>query len=251
MHNRQAEMRLEMNYPLMRGDGMGEEYQKTVREYVAKVMLERGWSQAEIGKRVGVAQSTIQRALDPDYPHKTKATLLFEIERASGVPLPPEISPGGLFDRGRDYEPPSNGRPFMGSKNPRSQELRPVYASAHGGDGEQILAPGEVVEWRAPPQRWDSVKGLYGFYVVGDSMEPRINAGEMVWIHPHRKPAPGQEAVFIRRAGVAGETPIMVKLYVRATSAFWVVKQFNPSKEFQLRRDEWDCQLIVDIDLNR
>ncbi len=233
---------------------MIDEYQKLVREYVAKVMLERGWSQAELGMRAGVVQSTIGRALDPNYPHRTKATLLFEIEKVSGIPLPPALRPGvapGLFDRSREYEPPPNARPGLSSRSLRGDLQRPVYASAHGGDGEQVLAPGEVVEWRSPPQRWESVKGLYGFYVVGDSMEPRIGPGEMVWVHPHRKPAPGQEAVFIRRAEPGGDQAIMVKVFVKPTAAFWVVKQFNPPKEFKLRKDEWDVQLIVDIDLNR
>ncbi|OFX00705.1 MAG: hypothetical protein A3E78_11140 [Alphaproteobacteria bacterium RIFCSPHIGHO2_12_FULL_63_12] len=158
---------------------------------------------------------------------------------------------GAINGRGSAFEPPPNANPVISAARPKSDDLRPIYSSVHTVDGEQILAPGEVVEWRAPPQRWDSVKGLYGFYVVGDSMEPRINPGEMVWIHPHRKPGLGQEAVFIRRSDTGHNTPIMVKVFIKATAAFWVVRQYNPPKEFQLRKDEWDCQLIVDIDLNR
>lgn len=229
------------------------EYQAAVRAYVAKVMHERGWSQEELGTRSGAAQSTIGRALDPEYQFQTKATLLFAIQKASGIPLPAELAPGspGLFDNEREYQTPTpNARPMSGATSPRSAELKPIYASAHGGDGDQILTPGEVVEWRAPPQRWDSVRGLYGFYVVGDSMAPRINPGEMVWVHPHRQAQPGQEGVFIHR-GDNGESPIMVKELVRSNTAHWTVKQHNPPREFQLKRDEWDCQLVVDIDLNR
>lgn len=225
------------------------EFDQKAMAYVRSVLKELSINATALAEMAGVSQTTITRPLNqPDAGYRITEKTIRRIEEATGIPFGAD----GVADKGREYDAPKpNARPLFSATNPRSNELKPIYASAHGGNGDQILAPGEVVEWRAPPQRWDSVRGLYGFYVVGDSMEPRINPGEMVWIHPHRTPSPGQEGVFVKRTADPGETPIMVKELVKTTSANWVVRQHNPKKQFELRRDDWDCQLIVDIDLNR
>ena len=208
-----------------------------------------GLSQMQLGKAVGRSQSTVAEwetgGTDPrrNIVEKIAETLNVEVTWLEFGVAEEDPAP---------YMPAANARPAFSSNDQRDgTKLGPIYASAQGGDGEQTIATGEIVEHRPKPQRWASVKGLYGFYVVGDSMAPRINAGEMVWVHPHRKPAPGQEAVFIKKTDNGGDTLVMVKVFQAQTAGKWIIRQHNPKKEFELKKTEWECQLIVDIDLNR
>ena len=208
-----------------------------------------GISQAQLAAAVGRSQSTVAEwetgGTDPrrNIVEKIAETLDVEVTW---------LEFGNPDENPAPYQPAANARPAPSANDQRDgAKLGPIYASAQGGDGEQTIATGEIVEHRPKPQRWASVKGLYGFYVVGDSMSPRINAGEMVWIHPHRKPAPGQEAVFIKKTSNGEDTLVMVKVFAGQTAAKWVVQQHNPKKVFELKTADWDCQLIIDIDLNR
>ena len=208
-----------------------------------------GISQAQLAAAVGRSQSTVAEwetgGTDPRRNIVEKIAETLDVEVAW-------LEFGSTDEDPSPYVPAANARPAFSSNDQRDgNKLGPIYASAQGGNGEQTIATGEIVEHRPKPQRWASVKGLYGFYVVGDSMSPRINAGEMVWVHPHRKPAPGQEAVFIKKTQNGDDTLVMVKVFTSQSAAKWIVKQHNPKKEFELKKSEWDCQLIVDIDLNR
>ena len=213
-----------------------------------------GISQADLAAAVGRSQSSVAEwetgGTDPrrNIVEKIAQTLAVNVEwlefgDAGEDPLP--------------YAPPANAsqaiasEAFSSNDQPDGNNLGPIYASALGGDGEQTIATGDVVEHRPKPQRWVRVKGLYGFYVIGDSMSPRINAGELVWVHPHRKPSPGQEAVFIKKTKDDQPTSVMVKVFMSQSPTKWVVRQHSPKKDFELKKSEWDCQLIIDIDLNR
>ena len=60
----------------------------------------------------------------------------------------------------------------------------PAYGHAVGGkDGEFILNGNQVTEVLAPASL-SSVPDAYAVYVVGDSMEPRYFAGEVVFVNP-------------------------------------------------------------------
>lgn len=206
-----------------------------------------GISQAELARLVGRSQSAVAEwetgGTEPRRNIVEKIAAVLDVS-----PLWLEV--GGVVEAGRLYEPYSGEEGGFVEGGQTLNDPGPVYATMAGGDGEQVVTS-DIVEYRPKPSKWSNVKGLYGFYVISDSMEPRINAGELVWVHPNRRPAPGQEAVFTRRGSNANASHAVLKVYVGQTPAFWIVKQYNPEKEDELSKAEWDCQLIVDLDLNR
>jgi len=66
----------------------------------------------------------------------------------------------------------------------RGPALIPVYGHALGGkDGGFILSGNQVSEVPVPPNL-ANVPDAYALYVVGESMEPRYFAGEIVFVNP-------------------------------------------------------------------
>ncbi len=65
----------------------------------------------------------------------------------------------------------------------------PVYASAEGG-GEVILITSEPMDFIRRPEPLLSVRDGYACYVIGDSMSPAYEQGDLLLLHPGRPARP-------------------------------------------------------------
>lgn len=112
----------------------------------------------------------------------------------------------------------------------------PIYASAQGGPTGMTLSfePIEHAKW---PEPLIGVKGGFGMYVVGDSMEPAYWQGDMILVHP-TKPARNGDDVLVVKSNGNGEHAAMVKRLVKGGGDEIVVKQYNPGNEFPIPRSE-------------
>lgn len=120
----------------------------------------------------------------------------------------------------------------------------PVYASAEGGGGALIIT-NEPIDYVRRPEPLLSVRDSYGCYVIGESMSPAYEQGDLLLIHPNRPVRSGDDCVFVRDPG-DGSQHALVKRVLRITPEKWRVRQFNPAKDFDLDRGQWQkAQLIV------
>ena len=127
-----------------------------------------------------------------------------------------------------------------------AQQIRPddrdkgrtmeVWASAEGGDrGAMIITTGPI-DYIARPKQF-TLKS-FAVYLIGDSMSPAFEDGDQLYIDPERRPRAGHDCLFVK--AVDETTYIaLAKRLVRATADKWIVRQFNPPKDFQLNRAEW------------
>lgn len=119
----------------------------------------------------------------------------------------------------------------------------PIYAAAEGGQGSEVLTT-DPINFVSMPEPLQDVKDAFGVYIIGESMVPAFEPGDIVLIHPHRSPR-GDDDVLISRS-YGGAAQVLVKRLIRATPSAWKVRQFNPPKEFELKRQDWPmCRLIV------
>jgi len=76
-------------------------------------------------------------------------------------------------------------------------------------------------------------------------MSPAYEQGDLLLVHPGRPVRPGDDCVFVRDQG-DGTQQALVKRLLRITTEKWRVRQFNPAKDFDLDRSQWEkAQLIV------
>ncbi len=123
----------------------------------------------------------------------------------------------------------------------------PIYASAEGGPGE-IVRSTDPVDWYPRPAQVAHVKDSYGLLVMGESMAPEFDPGDIALVNPILPPLPGKPCIFYTE--LHGEARATIKRFLRASGSVWHVYQHNPpkgaAKEFTLSRKEWSiCHRVL------
>jgi DNA-binding XRE family transcriptional regulator len=197
-------------------------------EIIRRKREELGWSQAQLGNRVGISQPAIKKIEAGDSRHskflpkiaQVLAIPLSDLDLSlSGVVGAPEVVPAARILGERDF---------------------PVHASAEGGPG-QIIVSHDAVDFMARPAPLIHVRDSYGLLITGTSMEPEYRQGDTALVNPHLPVIQGE--VYIFYAEKAGEARATIKYLRRATTDKWLLSQHNPPdglpKDFTLTRREW------------
>jgi phage repressor protein C with HTH and peptisase S24 domain len=119
----------------------------------------------------------------------------------------------------------------------------PLYGQAVGGvDGEFVMNEGNKLSDVTAPPGLESVSGAYAVSVSGESMEPRYFDGEVVFVHPKRRPVRG-DFVVAQIQNPNSSTPLaFVKRLIRYNEGGLVLEQFNPPKQMR-----FDHQTVVSL----
>lgn len=146
----------------------------------------------------------------------------------------PELPPDTLQTPQR---PPPNAR-LLPPVEYTGLSTVPVYGQAIGGeDGRFVLNGQKAADVFAPPAL-ASVRNAYAVYVVGESMEPRYFAGEMVFINPHMPVRQGDFVVIQVEADEDdGDRLGYVKRFVSLDARRLKVEQLNPRQVLEYPRD--------------
>lgn len=195
----------------------------------------KGLSQADLARAIGIKQ----QSLDSVESGKTaKSKYLPEIVAELG--LKPE-------DVGLPKDVPITDGWIPGNQILQGGRDFPIYAAVEGGPGE-IVRSSDPVDWYPRPAPVAHVREAYGLYVVGDSMAPEFEPGDIALVNPVLPAMPGKPCIFYTERH--GEGRATIKRFLRATSGQWFVFQHNPphgmSKEFTLSRKEWGlCHRVL------
>jgi hypothetical protein len=125
-----------------------------------------------------------------------------------------------------------------------------VYASAAGGPEGAWVLSGDAIAWIHRDQRLVGVRDAFACYVVGESMFPAYEQGNLLLVNPAVPPNAGDDCMLIQEAA-DGARYALIKRLVRFNSTSWTVKQWNPDKTFSLPRKEWQRALLVIAKYNR
>jgi phage repressor protein C with HTH and peptisase S24 domain len=234
-----------------------------VRKLIIDRLEELGLNMAEASLKIGKNHAYLQQFLKRGIPVKLKEDDRLALAQLLGVPESELRGTSPKLPK-RDYSKPNDSHTLVRSptkkteSNPSSLDKLvlsstttsgerdlPVFGTAQGGSGGSLIMSNEAVDWVTRPAPLLRVRDGYGMIVSGDSMYPKIENGATALINPHLPPRAGDTCVF-RRHMDDGTVLAIVKLLRRFTDDLWLVHQFNPKKDFPLKRSEWQvCHVVI------
>lgn len=112
----------------------------------------------------------------------------------------------------------------------------PVRGVAAAGTDALFITNGEPHDWLLRPAVLIGVNEAYAVIAAGSSMEPRYFDGEVVFVHPGRRVAPGRHTFVVVQfyPQEEGEAPkAVIKKYERQTGSELILSQYNPPEELR------------------
>ena len=233
----------------------------TLGERVKAEREARGWSQAELARRVTRAGYTITQGGIAQIERRgnTEPKSIVQLAQALGLSvhwlqthrgdkhegaLPPPADAGQLSMLG-----PTGRRSRGATVHPgQAAGARPplqIFSSAQGGSEGAMALSNEPVAWIPRDARLEGVPDAYGCFVSGDSMEPAYEKGNILLVNPGAPVAPGDDVVFMREDPKDSTRYVMIKRLVKANAQQWTVRQYNPPKTFTLSKKEWNKAHLV------
>lgn len=239
----------------------------TLGERVKLVRKERGWSQAEVAKRVTKLrrEKTTQVAIhhietrgdvNPRFVVELAQALEVNLDwlrNERGPRTDAEVEESATELSSDDRQPlPASALPPPQTPLPDDRQRAnplPVWASAEGGEEGAMLITSGPIDY-IPRPRSLQVTGAFAVYLVGSSMSPAYEHGDMLYIHPHRPVQGGDDCLFIQQLD-DGSLLGLAKRLVRRGTDKWRVRQFNPDKDFDLDRRRWAKAWVIVGKMNR
>src|SRR5206468_3436341 len=183
----------------------------TLGERVKAERRAKGWSQAELARRVtragysitqgGIAQIERRGDTEPKSIVQLAQALQLSVNwlqsnrgdktlGVSGAEDDEQLSLAEGGKRGR------RGGAAAASAAARAASGRPplqVFASAQGGNEGAMLLSNEPVSWIPRDPRLEGIQDAYGCFVSGDSMEPAYERGNLLLVNPSADVSPGDD----------------------------------------------------------
>jgi len=208
---------------------------------IENAMIKAGKKPVDIAKRLKISESAVSQWFAKDTgPKSVRLSELASFINTSVDYLITE--PDGPLGGSPSAAPP------MALRGDRPDLA--VYASAAGGpEGAWVLA-GDAIAWIHRDQRLQGVRDAFACYVVGESMFPAYEQGNLLLVNPAVPPNGGDDCLLIQEAP-DGARYALIKRLVRFNSTSWTVKQWNPDKTFSLPRKDWQRALLVIGKYNR
>lgn len=99
-----------------------------------------------------------------------------------------------------------------------------------GKDGALLFGVEQNMGDVLAPPMLAGIPGAYAVYVIGDSMNDRFRAGEVVYVHPYLPVRKDDDCVIQIEDGEHGNRTGWIKRFVSRDDKWLKVRQLNPKK---------------------
>lgn len=188
-------------------------------DWIREGLKRAGKSQRGLAAYLGLDPSAISRLLAGE--RLLKADEVARIAAYLSVPAPAPDLPS---EAPQDMDATAAVPPFTTMRRDV-----PVVGTVVGGSSGAFELNGSVVDYVRRPPGIERTRGVYALYVSGESMVPRYDPGDLVFLNPSRPPRAGDYVViemFAEEPGQAGQA--YIKRLRAVTPNAYVAEQFNP-----------------------
>jgi phage repressor protein C with HTH and peptisase S24 domain len=212
---------------------------ETLPDRLDRLMREAGYNPRSLSLKASLGATAVRDIIDGRIASPRYATIE-ALARVLGVGV--ELLANGV--------PAPTQAPVEAVPEPAQARDLPVYGAAQGGaaqggTGGAMLVSSEPIQWVSRPEPLMTVRAGYGVYIVGESMSPAYEQGDIALVHPALPARRGADVILIRH-DPDGTRHVLVKRLVGWTDETWRVRQYNPAAEFDLPRAEWaEIQTIL------
>jgi hypothetical protein len=179
-------------------------------EWIRQRLLESGKSQRELALALKIDPAGVSRLLDGR--RKLRADEVPTIRSFFDGPPMPEVESAAPTSRPGRRGPEDDPRRRRATPGPRPRTRLsadiPVFVPIPAGPPYLFDLPGGPTEYRPCPPQLIGVAGGFGLFVPNDSLSPRVRAGELMYIHPHKPPAIGSD-VCVRLRSAPGRIALL------------------------------------------
>lgn len=214
------------------------------REQVIAWMQKRGLSNRALAELLGISEDKVSKSLtDKGKPRRwqgEEVLRLVDLMREDEPLVRTEVRGTGMAaDQVRDvFAMRGNAKPV------------PLLGTALGGtfsDLEDVelteLRLTEILDYLSRPASLAEDPDAYAVEIVGESMMPRFEPGERVYVSPKSTVRPGDD-VIVQLVDPKAEgdvadavTDVLIKRFVRRTANMVELRQFNPDQSFDVPLD--------------
>ncbi len=205
---------------------------ETLAGRLERAMREAGYNPRSLSLSAALGMTAVRDILDGRIASPRYATLS-ALARVLGVSV--EWLVNGDVAEG------AAATPVQAAGQPRDF---PVYGAARGGSAGSMAVDNTPIEHMARPDPLLTVSSAYGVYIVGESMSPAYEQGDVALVHPGQPPRRGTD-VILTRTDAHGTPEVLIKRLVGWTDDQWQLCQYNPAQSFDLPRAEWRLETIV------
>lgn len=203
-----------------------------LKSRIGRRLKELGLSAIQASRDAGGSDSLLQnilsgksRSLRSDFVEPVARVLQVSaswlLTGEGDSPAPAAGAPRDEFRLAPDAVPPQR------NASPKDVPVMGTVAGSELGRGAFQLTS-DVVDYVRRPAGLMGAKDVYALYVEGDSMVPRFEPGDLVFVHPHRKPRGGDYVVIQEPDSNNGEPRGFIKRLVGITAKLIRTEQFNP-----------------------
>ena len=211
---------------------------ETLPERLSRLMREAGYNPRSLALKAALGETAVRDIVDGRIASPRYATLQ-ALAAVLGVGVDHLASGEGHATGVRLQE--------LSVAAPAAARDLPVYGAAQGGPSGAMAMSSDPIQHIARPDPLMTVKagGGYGIYVIGESMSPAYEQGDIALVHPALPPRRGSDVILVRH-DTDGTRHVLVKRLIGWTTEAWRLRQYNPADEFELPRSEWaEVQTIV------